>query len=81
MIKSYLYTFSLKQLLVGRHGYPKVVYIIFIYILCTCVGSHLVSCGYDMQVNVWDMNTYQLKNSYKVEHKQYIIFIILLYTL
>ena len=29
-------------------------------------GSLLVSCGYDMQVNVWNMNNYQLKNSYKV---------------
>lgn len=33
------------------------------------VGSMLVSGGYDMQVNVWSMSNYQLKNSYKVSIK------------
>ena len=29
-------------------------------------GTLLVSCGYDMQVSVWNMNNHQLINSYKV---------------
>ena len=37
------------------------------------VGSMLVSGGYDMQVNVWSMSNYQLKNSYKVSIKTVII--------
>ena len=28
--------------------------------------SMLVSCGYDMDVNIWNMNTYQLRNCFKV---------------
>ena len=37
------------------------------------VGSMLVSGGYDMQVNMWSMSNYQLKNSYKVSIKTVII--------
>ena len=39
-----------------------------IIVIYNTLGSLLVSCGYDMQVNVWNMNNYQLKNSYKVTY-------------
>lgn len=31
-----------------------------------CTDSLMVSCGYDLDVNIWNMNTYQLKNCFKV---------------
>ena len=40
--------------------------ILFWFAAITDTGSLLVSCGFDMQVNVWDMNNYQLINCYKV---------------
>ena len=43
----------------------KIVYY-YDNIILLSIGSLLVSSGYDMQVNVWNMNNYQLKNSYKV---------------
>ena len=51
--QSYIYTKALIFLICYNH-----------YTIHT--GSLLISCGFDMQVNVWNMNNYQLMNSYKV---------------